>query len=88
MQDRKRKGQKITIVGKCRTGKCRTIFGVKSEGGKCMTGKWRNKFGVKPEGGKCGTGKWRTGKWRPEIAGPSTCAENAGIMLVIGTWFQ
>ena len=26
--------QKITIVGKCRTGKYRTKFGVKSEGGK------------------------------------------------------
>ena len=60
MQDRKRKDQKRTIVGKCRTGKWRTIFGVKSEGGKCRTGKWRNKFGVKPECGKCGTGKCRT----------------------------
>ena len=35
MQDRKRKDQKRTIAGKCRTGKWRTIFGVKSEGGKC-----------------------------------------------------
>jgi len=37
MQDWKRKHQKRTIVGKCRTGKWRTIFGVKSEGGKCRT---------------------------------------------------
>jgi len=37
MQDRKRKDQIRTIVGKCRSGKWRTIFGVKSEGGKCRT---------------------------------------------------
>ena len=60
MQDRKRRDQKRTIVGKCRTGKWRNKLGVKPGGGKCRTGKWRNKFGVKAEGGKCRTGKWRT----------------------------
>jgi len=82
MQDRKRKDQKRTIVGKCRTGKWRTIFGVKSEGGKCRNGKWRNKFGVKPEGGKCGTGKWRTRKWMTGNCRPKylrgKCRNNVG----------
>jgi len=41
MQDRKRKDQKRTIVGKCRIGKWRNKFGVNPEGGKCGTGKWR-----------------------------------------------
>jgi len=54
MQDRKRKDQKGTIVGKCRTGKWRNKFGVKSEGGKCGNGKWR-------------TRKWRTGNCRTKL---------------------
>jgi len=58
MQDRKRKDQKSTIVGKCRTGKWRTIFGVKSEGGKCRTGKWRI--------GNCRT-KYLSGKCRNNV---------------------
>jgi len=64
MQDRKRKDQKRTIVGKCRTGKWRTRFGVKSEGGKCGTGKWR-------------TRKWRTGNCRTKYLS-GKCRNNVG----------
>ena len=58
MQDRKRRDQKRTIVGKCRTGKWRTRFGVKSEGEKCGTGKWRT--------GNCRT-KYLLGKCRSNV---------------------
>jgi len=64
MQDRKRKDQKRTIVRKCRTGKWRNKFGVKSESGKCETGKWR-------------TRKWRTGNCRTKYL-RGKCSNNVG----------
>jgi len=67
MQDRKRKDQKRTIVGKCRTGKWRNKFGVKPEGGKCGTGKWR-------------TRKWRTGNCRTKYL-RGKCRNNVGRLI-------
>jgi len=66
MQDRKRKDQKKTIVGKCRTGKW---IGTN-------LGSSQKVENAGPENGGPENGG-------TEIAGPSTCVENAGIMLVI-----